>query len=436
MTSITIEATKPLGVKPRDAERSKNFFALGLISWMYTRPTEPTHRVDREAVREQARRCSRRTSPRSGRATTSARPPSCSTTRTRSSPRTLRAGRVPQHHRQRRAVVRARRRRAAGEAAARSTRRTRSRRPPTSCTSCRSTRTSVCARCRPRTRSRPSASRSAPRSPGTSAITATSGPGVDLKSETIGLAVSLELPLLHRRRAARRPVDRPADQDRAGRPACSRCTAATARRRCRSSPRSSPSRLLRRRDRGGAHRAEVPHAGDPAHRRLPRQRRRAVAAPRRRRAARHLGAVRDRAEPRRRVLAVPARPRDARAAVGDPGHARARCTASVASRRKTAPATSATTPRTTSTMVRLARREDRRHRQRHPARRASTIDGRRRAARARLGRARGARSTAAVRRVRARGQQGRARAPRAPEPVPARTSATCCAATRRCSCPR
>ena len=31
MTSITIEATKELGVKPRDAERSKNFFALGLV---------------------------------------------------------------------------------------------------------------------------------------------------------------------------------------------------------------------------------------------------------------------------------------------------------------------------------------------------------------------------------------------------------------------
>ena len=42
MTSITLEATKPLGVKPRDAERSKNFFALGLLSWMYTRPIEPT----------------------------------------------------------------------------------------------------------------------------------------------------------------------------------------------------------------------------------------------------------------------------------------------------------------------------------------------------------------------------------------------------------
>jgi 2-oxoglutarate ferredoxin oxidoreductase subunit alpha len=41
MTSITVEATGPLGVKPRDAERSKNFFALGLICWMYSRPTQP-----------------------------------------------------------------------------------------------------------------------------------------------------------------------------------------------------------------------------------------------------------------------------------------------------------------------------------------------------------------------------------------------------------
>jgi 2-oxoglutarate ferredoxin oxidoreductase subunit alpha len=42
MTSLTIEATKDTGAKPRDAERSKNFFALGVISWMYTRPVEPT----------------------------------------------------------------------------------------------------------------------------------------------------------------------------------------------------------------------------------------------------------------------------------------------------------------------------------------------------------------------------------------------------------
>ena len=42
MTSLTLEACKELGVKPRDAERSKNFFAVGLISWMYTRPVDPT----------------------------------------------------------------------------------------------------------------------------------------------------------------------------------------------------------------------------------------------------------------------------------------------------------------------------------------------------------------------------------------------------------
>ncbi|MBT8242031.1 MAG: 2-oxoacid:acceptor oxidoreductase family protein, partial [Acidimicrobiia bacterium] len=42
MTRLTREVCEPLGVKPRDAERSKNFFALGLVSWMYTRPLEPT----------------------------------------------------------------------------------------------------------------------------------------------------------------------------------------------------------------------------------------------------------------------------------------------------------------------------------------------------------------------------------------------------------
>lgn len=42
MTKLTLEAVADLGVKKRDAERSKNFFALGLVSWMYSRPTEPT----------------------------------------------------------------------------------------------------------------------------------------------------------------------------------------------------------------------------------------------------------------------------------------------------------------------------------------------------------------------------------------------------------
>jgi 2-oxoglutarate ferredoxin oxidoreductase subunit alpha len=42
MTTLTLEAAKPSGAKSRDAERSKNFFALGLLSWMYSRPAELT----------------------------------------------------------------------------------------------------------------------------------------------------------------------------------------------------------------------------------------------------------------------------------------------------------------------------------------------------------------------------------------------------------
>ena len=42
MTAITMEATTDLGVKPRDAQRAKNLFALGLVSWMYTRPVDTT----------------------------------------------------------------------------------------------------------------------------------------------------------------------------------------------------------------------------------------------------------------------------------------------------------------------------------------------------------------------------------------------------------
>src|ERR1700730_11974799 len=36
MTSLTLEAVKPTGAKPRDAERSKNVFAVGRVSGTYT----------------------------------------------------------------------------------------------------------------------------------------------------------------------------------------------------------------------------------------------------------------------------------------------------------------------------------------------------------------------------------------------------------------
>jgi 2-oxoglutarate ferredoxin oxidoreductase subunit alpha len=42
MTSITVRATEGAGISKKEAERAKNMFALGLVSWMYGRPTETT----------------------------------------------------------------------------------------------------------------------------------------------------------------------------------------------------------------------------------------------------------------------------------------------------------------------------------------------------------------------------------------------------------
>jgi 2-oxoglutarate ferredoxin oxidoreductase subunit alpha len=43
LTTLTVGALKEIeGVTPREAERSKNMFALGLMSWLYSRPIEPT----------------------------------------------------------------------------------------------------------------------------------------------------------------------------------------------------------------------------------------------------------------------------------------------------------------------------------------------------------------------------------------------------------
>ena len=42
LTDMTVEAVKEFGLSRKDASRAKNMFALGLLSWMYGRPTEPT----------------------------------------------------------------------------------------------------------------------------------------------------------------------------------------------------------------------------------------------------------------------------------------------------------------------------------------------------------------------------------------------------------
>jgi 2-oxoglutarate ferredoxin oxidoreductase subunit alpha len=121
MTSITQEVCKEAGVKPRDAERSKNFFALGLVSWLYTRPIEPTLAwiTERFGAKPQVAEARRRSS--SSPTTRSAHPRSsrASTSRSRAT----------------RPWPGASSRRPGWPASRSSWAATRSRRPPTSCTS-------------------------------------------------------------------------------------------------------------------------------------------------------------------------------------------------------------------------------------------------------------------------------------------------------------
>ena len=234
MTSLTKEAVTPLGVKPRDAERSKNFFALGLISWMYTRPIEPTlewiekrfaknAQVRRPTVAAfqaglQLRRDGRAVRPPVRGQAGPARPGRVHAT-SPATPRSPGAWSPP----------------ASAPSCRCSSAATRSRRPPTSSTSCRSTRTSACARCRPRTRSPPSAPRSAPRSAATSASPprAVRAWRSRARPSASPSASSCRCSSSTSSAAARRPGCRP----RPRRPTSTwRCTGVTPRRRCRSSP--------------------------------------------------------------------------------------------------------------------------------------------------------------------------------------------------------
>jgi 2-oxoglutarate ferredoxin oxidoreductase subunit alpha len=42
LTSMTVEALKDLDLTRKEAERAKNMFALGMLSWLYSRPTDTT----------------------------------------------------------------------------------------------------------------------------------------------------------------------------------------------------------------------------------------------------------------------------------------------------------------------------------------------------------------------------------------------------------
>ena len=205
--------------RPRDAGAPRTCSRSGVLSWLYGRPTDVTERwIEKKFARTAG---DRRGQPRgaSTPAGRSARRPSCSTSSTRSSRRpTCRPART--------ATSTARPALALGLIAAS----VRSGLPlllasyPITPASellhelSRHAQDRRARRSRPRTRSPPPGWRSAPRSAGTLGVTATSGPGMDLKAETIGLAVDARAADDRDRRAARRALDRDADQDRAVRP--------------------------------------------------------------------------------------------------------------------------------------------------------------------------------------------------------------------------
>ena len=177
LTSMTLDALKDSGLGKKEAERSKNMFTLGLLSWMYHRPTEGTIRfLERTFRRKPEIAAANITAFRAGfnyGETTEAfavsyevKPPHG-------------AWPLPEHLRQPGAGARTGRR-GQRSACRSSSAPTRSPRRRTSCTSCRSTSRSASGRSRPRTRSPASARRWAPPS-GRARHHDDVGPGVVLK---------------------------------------------------------------------------------------------------------------------------------------------------------------------------------------------------------------------------------------------------------------
>ena len=323
LTSMTVGALKDIeGVTAREAERAKNMFALGLMSWLYGRTTETTKKYlqTKFAKRPEIAAANLKAFD-TGYAFGETSEGFAVQYEVKAAP--LDAGPLPADHRQRRALVGAARRVEALEARRSSSAPTRSRPPRRSSRSSRSTRRSACARSRPRTRSPPSARRSARRSAARSASRPRPGPGVVLKSETVGLAIALELPLLiidvQRAGPSTGMPTKPEQGDLLmvlfGRnsespvPVIARVVAG---------------RLLLRRDRGGARRADLPHAGLPA---LATRTSRTAPSRGRCRTSTSLAPIDvefAQAANGEDVPALQARPGDARAAVGDPRHAGAR----------------------------------------------------------------------------------------------------------------
>lgn len=94
LTTLTVEALKEHGLSRKEAERSKNMFALGLLSWMYHRPTEGTETFLRTKFAKKPQIAEANIAA-FGQAGTSARRPRTSPSPTRSRPRARRSPPAP-----------------------------------------------------------------------------------------------------------------------------------------------------------------------------------------------------------------------------------------------------------------------------------------------------------------------------------------------------
>ena len=214
-------------------------------------------------------------------------------------------------------------------------------------------------------------------------VTTSAGPGVVLKAETIGLGVALELPLLlldiQRAGPSTGMPTKPEQADLLmvlfGR---------NSREPGPGDRRLEPVAVLPCGDRGRAHRDQVPHAGVSPLRRVPCERVRALADPGCGDVPGHLGRVRRRPERRRPVHALQARPADARPAVGDSRDSGARAP-DRRSREGGRHGDDLLRPRQPRLDGAAASSEDRRHRGGHPAPRGRRSGRRGDHARARLG---------------------------------------------------
>ena len=196
---MTVEALKGIeGVTSREAERAKNFFALGLMSWLYGRPTEGDARVHRDRSSRSAPEIARgERAGVQGRATTTARRREDFAVSLRGRPGEAAPGHLPADHRQHRrsryglvAAVEALR------AARSSSAPTRSRPPRRSSRSWRGTSSFGVRTFQAEDEIAAVGAALGAAFGGSLGVTPRPGPGIVLKAETIGLAVTLELPLL------------------------------------------------------------------------------------------------------------------------------------------------------------------------------------------------------------------------------------------------